>query len=115
MKRHLWILAGVIFLAGTGATWALQGKSDETKSLNAALKSWETAFNRHDAEALGKLYAKDADAIDFYGETLPGHRQKLRQAAPSRGAAVEASAKLPTSPRAFRRVPRGVARLETEF
>ena len=72
MKRHLWILAGVIFLAGTGATWALQGKSDETKALNAALKSWETAFNRHDAEALGKLYAKDADAIDFYGETQKG-------------------------------------------
>lgn len=72
MKRHAWILAGVIFLAGAGATWALQGKPDETKALNAALKSWETAFNNHDAQALGKLYDKNADAIDYYGETQKG-------------------------------------------
>ena len=43
MKRHLWILAGVIFLAGTGATWALQGKSDETK--DEACKAMEEAMD----------------------------------------------------------------------
>ena len=72
MKRHAWILAGVVLVSAAGVTGAFPDKSDETEALNAALKSWETAFNKHDAKALGKLYDKDADLIDFYGETQKG-------------------------------------------
>ncbi|HAB10393.1 MAG TPA: hypothetical protein DCE47_01735 [Planctomycetaceae bacterium] len=74
MKRHAWILAGVVLVSAAGVTGAFPDKSDETEALNAALKSWETAFNKHDAKALGKLYDKDADLIDFYGETHKGRK-----------------------------------------
>jgi len=59
----------VLVLAVGLAPAAGAGDEDDVKAIGAA---WAEAWNAGDMDAIGALYAEDADYVNFFGETISG-------------------------------------------
>jgi uncharacterized protein (TIGR02246 family) len=79
MRRRMLIVLAVSAAIATGAAQAFVVSEEMQQELVDALAVWTEAFNKHDAEALAREYAEDANVLFVTGELLEG-RQAVKEA-----------------------------------
>jgi Domain of unknown function (DUF4440) len=76
MLRTLKVLAGAALLTFLWATGVLAAPNEEDEVQNF-VSGFATAWNSHDMDALGKLFAPDADFVNVAGIWLRGRQEIL--------------------------------------
>jgi uncharacterized protein (TIGR02246 family) len=76
MRRLLQLVAVVALLALLPATCILAAPND-TDDVRKTVEGFTTAWNHHDMDAFGKLFAPDADFVNVTGVVMQG-RQRIQ-------------------------------------
>ncbi|HEX4002632.1 MAG TPA: SgcJ/EcaC family oxidoreductase [Candidatus Acidoferrales bacterium] len=58
--------------AQAGGAGAARGGAEDVKAIAAVESHWEAAWNRHDVDAMVRLFAPDADVVNLAGEWFQG-------------------------------------------
>ena len=75
MSRPLNVLASVALLTCWSASCVLAAPNDEEGDVQNFVSRFATAWNQHDMNALGKLFATDADFVNVTGIWLRGRQE----------------------------------------
>ncbi|MGB9119403.1 MAG: SgcJ/EcaC family oxidoreductase [Candidatus Angelobacter sp.] len=73
MRKLLHLVGVVTLLASLSATCILAAPND-TDDVRKAVEGFTTAWNHHDMDAFGKLFARDADFVNVTGIIMQGRQ-----------------------------------------
>lgn len=85
MRKSLRLVSVVILLASFSATFVLAAPN-ETDVVRNAVEGFTTAWNHHDMDAFGHLFAADADFVNVAGVLMQGREEIQMHHAWSHGA-----------------------------
>lgn len=85
MRKSLRLVAVVALLASLSATCVLAATKD-TDDVRKVCERFATAWNHHDMEEFGKLFAPDADFVNVIGILMKGRQEIQMHHAWSHGA-----------------------------
>lgn len=100
MNKALTLLAVVVLLSFFPATGALAASADEARVRNV-VTGFATAWNNHDMDSFGKLFAPDADFVNVTGILMKGRQEIQSHHAWSHGAIPESTHVPRTLPRNY--------------
>jgi ketosteroid isomerase-like protein len=85
MRGLLKILAGFALLVCLSATCVLSAPNSQENDVQNFVSEFATAWNNHDMDALGKLFAPDADFVNVAGSLWRGRQSIQAQHAYTHG------------------------------
>lgn len=100
MNKTLTLLAAAVLLCFFPAICALAAPTDEARVQNV-VAGFATAWNNHDMDSFGKLFAPDADFVNVTGILMKGRHEIQSHHAWSHGAIPESTQVPQTLPKNY--------------
>jgi uncharacterized protein (TIGR02246 family) len=75
MQKRIVVLTAMLLAAALAPVVGAQEASDAEEAVKMVATQWQDAWNGGDMDALGALYAEDADYVDLFGRTFKGREQ----------------------------------------